>query len=205
MISKLQYISQGQSALEQEQNIQKVLDQGADWIQLRWKKAPEKLLLQLGEKVKRLCENYQATFIINDALHVAKELDAHGVHLGLEDESIASARALLGAHKIIGGTANTFDQVLQRINEGCNYIGLGPYRFTTTKEMLSPVLGLGGYQNILQSLQLQNIEHPPILAIGGIATNDIENIKKIGIYGVALSALLTQNPSEISKIKTILL
>ena len=203
MISRLHYISQGETALKQEQNIRKVLDNGADWIQLRWKKASQKELLQLSEKIKKICESYRVTFIINDHVHVAKAIDADGVHLGLEDESIANARAILGSHKIIGGTANTLENVLQRITECCDYIGLGPYRFTTTKEKLSPILGLEGYQAILQSLNEKNIEFPPIIAIGGIEFNDIESIKHLGIYRVALSGLLTQNPHIIPQIKTV--
>ncbi|KAA5532078.1 thiamine phosphate synthase [Paenimyroides baculatum] len=203
MISRLHYISQGYTALEQEQNIRKVLDNGADWIQLRWKEASEKELLQLSEKLKMICESYRATFIINDHVQVAKAIDADGVHLGLDDESIANARAVLGSHKIIGGTANTLENVRQRITEGCDYIGLGPYQFTTTKEKLSPILGLEGYQAILQSLQDKNIEYPPIIAIGGIKLNDIESIKHLGIYGVALSGLLTQNPSILPQIQTV--
>lgn len=204
MISRLHYISQGDTALEQEQNIRKVLDNGADWVQLRWKKASQKELLQLSEKIKKICESYQATFIINDHLQVAKAIEADGVHLGLEDESIAEARAVFGAQKIIGGTANTLENVLQRIAEGCNYIGLGPYRFTTTKEKLSPILGLEGYLPILQSLQDKNIEYPPIIAIGGIEFNDIKSIKQqSGIYGVALSGLLTKDPSILPQIQTV--
>lgn len=203
MISRLHYISQGDTALKQEQNIRKVLDNGADWVQLRWKKASQKELLQLSEKIKTMCESYQATFIINDHLQVAKAIDADGVHLGLNDESIEEARAILGAQKIIGGTANTLENVLQRITEGCDYIGLGPYRFTTTKEKLSPILGLEGYLAILQSLNEKNIEFPPIIAIGGIEFNDIKSIKQSGIYGVALSGLLTQDPSILPQIKTV--
>lgn len=203
MISRLHYVSQGGTALEQEQNIRKVLDNGGNWIQLRWKKAAQKELLQLSEKIKTICESYRATFIINDEVQVAKIIDADGLHLGLDDESIANARAFLGSNKIIGGTANTLENILQRITEGCDYIGLGPYRFTVTKEKLSPILGLEGYQAILQSLQEKNIKYPPIIAIGGITFHDIESIKKSGIYGVALSGLLTQDPSVIPQIQIV--
>lgn len=204
MISKLHYISQGDTAVEQEQNIRKVLDQGAGWIQLRWKNASEKELLSLSQKIKAVCENYRATLIINDAVQVAKAIDADGVHLGLDDESIANARLVLGGHKIIGGTANTLENVLQRIREGCDYIGLGPFRYTATKDKLSPILGLEGYQKIILSLQDQNIKYPPILAIGGITLYDVEDVKKTGLYGVALSGVLTQNPSVFLQFKELL-
>lgn len=203
-ISKLQYISQGNSALEQEQNIRKALDHGADWIQLRWKNATETEKLQLGEKIKTLCSGYQATLIVNDSVTIAKTIDADGVHLGLDDESIESARTILGKDKIIGGTANTLQNVMQRVDEGCDYIGLGPFRFTTTKQKLSPILGLESYRNILAVLREKNIQIPPVLAIGGIILKDIEPLKNTGIYGVALSGIITREPILIPEIQNLL-
>lgn len=204
MLSKLQYISQGKSALEQENNIRKALDNGADWIQIRWKNGGESERLALSEKVLNLCQTYKAVCIINDAIAIAKAIDADGVHLGLKDEAIEKARTILGNDKIIGGTANTVADIIQRTKEGCDYIGLGPFRFTTTKENLSPILGLEGYQNIIQILKEQSIQSPPIYAIGGIELSDIGAIKATGIYGIALSGIITGQPQLISQIKTIL-
>lgn len=204
MISKLQYISQGNSADEQHKHIHQSLDRGVEWIQLRWKNADERELTILCEKVKALCERYRATFIVNDYISAAKYVDADGVHLGLEDESIANARTILGRQKIIGGTANTLEQMKQRIHEKCDYIGLGPFRFTPTKEKLSPILGLQGYDNILKSLKKQDIACPPVFAIGGVNVDDIEGILETGVYGVALSGLLTRDPERLSEIKKLL-
>lgn len=201
MISTVHYISQGATAKEQMLHIREVLDKGADWVQLRWKKATEQEFLVLSESVKALCDSYRATFIINDSLAAAKAVDADGVHLGLDDASIALAKATLGEGKIIGGTANTLAHVRQRIAEGCDYIGVGPYRFTETKEKLSPILGLEGYQQLLSSLRETNTSFPPIIAIGGIRLEDIQALQKSGIYGVALSGVLTQNPSIITQIQ----
>ncbi|WP_228453268.1 thiamine phosphate synthase, partial [Chryseobacterium sp. CH1] len=117
-------------------------DNGIKWVQVRWKNAPENELISLCEISKQLCSEYQAVCIINDHVQIAKEIDADGVHLGLNDSAIEEARLILGKNKIIGGTANTLSDVLLRIKESCDYIGLGPLRFTTTKEKLSPVLGL---------------------------------------------------------------
>lgn len=203
MISTLHYISQGATAQEQELYIQQVLDNGADWVQLRWKDATEYEFLLLSERIKALCETYKATFIINDSLVAAKAVDADGVHLGLEDVSIALAKETLAKGKIIGGTANTLTDVMQRVHEGCDYIGLGPYRFTKTKEKLSPILGLEGYQKILSALQDSHTSFPPIIAIGGIRLTDIHELQRNDIYGVALSGLLTQNPSIIKHIQDI--
>src|SRR5207344_844126 len=136
---KLQYISQGNTVQEQLYNIHQTLDNGCDWIQLRFKNASAIDLFTLAEAVKFLCEEYLATFIINDNVHLAQQLVADGVHLGLSDMKIEEARSLLG-NKIIGGTANTFEDVWQPATENCDYIGLGPYQFTTTKSNLSPTL-----------------------------------------------------------------
>lgn len=192
MYKNIQYISQGNTAEEQVSNIQTVLDAGFKWVQLRFKNQEEKDLIRVAEKVKLLCDTYQATFIINDHVEIAKSVDASGVHLGLSDTSIAIARGVLGKEKIIGGTANTLQDVLQRIAENCDYIGLGPYRFTKTKEKLSPVLGPEGYAPILKALH-ERQKKVPIYAIGGIEQDDIEGLLKIGIHGIAVSGLLTND------------
>lgn len=203
-MEKLQYISQGITREEQETNIRKVLDNGVKWIQVRWKNAPEKDFIKLCEISKKLCSDYQTVCIINDHVHIASEVDADGVHLGLNDMSVETARHLLGEDKIIGGTANTFQDALQRMVEPCDYIGLGPLRFTTTKEQLSPVLGFRGYQNIVQELKEKSLGIPKIFAIGGVVLNDIELLQQIGIYGVAVSGQITGQPSIITKFKTAL-
>ncbi|MDM1293081.1 thiamine phosphate synthase [Sphingobacterium sp. N143] len=204
-LEKLQYISQGHSLAQQKNNILKALDDGARWIQIRWKQADEKEFHRLSQQVKQACDQYGAQCIINDHVHLAKDLDVDGVHLGLEDCSIAKARALLGPSKIIGGTANTFEDVQQRIRERCDYIGLGPFKHTYTKQKLSPLLGIEGYKNIRNKINLQGLPPTPIFAIGGIdSLDDIQRLVQAGVYGVALSGLVTQTPHIISSIKNIL-
>lgn len=193
MFSKLQYISQGTTVEEQLYNIHQALDNGCDWIQLRFKNGNSKEVFTLAEAVKTLCDEYLATFIINDKVDLALQINADGVHLGLNDMRIKDARTLLGHHKIIGGTANTIEDVLQRAAENCDYIGLGPFRFTATKENLSPILGLKGYQNILAQLSEQNIKIP-VYAIGGIQQEDIDVLLENGIHGIAISGLITEKP-----------
>ncbi|CAM3568907.1 thiamine phosphate synthase [Flavobacterium saliperosum] len=199
MFSKLQYISQGTTIEEQLYNIHQALDNGCDWVQLRFKNGNSLELFTLAEAVKTLCEEYLATFIINDKVDLALQINADGVHLGLNDMRIKDARTLLGNHKIIGGTANTLEDVLQRTAENCDYIGLGPLRFTTTKENLSPILGLEGYRHILSKIEEQNIRIP-VYAIGGIASNDIENLIDTGLHGIAVSGLITENPQLITQL-----
>ncbi|HCR75804.1 MAG TPA: thiamine phosphate synthase [Chryseobacterium sp.] len=203
-MEKLQYISQGSSLEVQEKNIRKALDSGAKWIQVRWKNTPEKDFIRLCEISKKLCADYQAVCIINDHVQVAKEVDADGVHLGLKDMSVEKARYILGENKIIGGTANTFSDILQRMVERCDYIGLGPLRFTSTKEQLSPILGFEGYGEIINSLKEKSIDIPKIFAIGGVVLEDIKQLQQIGIYGVAVSRHITSQPSLIREFRNIL-
>lgn len=200
-MEKLQYISQGNTKQEQEKNIIKALDNGVKWIQVRWKNATENEFTQLCENSKLLCLEYHAVCIINDDVQIAKQIDADGVHLGLYDESIEIARQILGQNKIIGGTANTLSDVLQRMNESCDYIGLGPLRFTSTKEKLSPILDFEGYQKIIDGLKERSLEIPKIFAIGGVVLNDIELLQQIGIYGVAVSGLITTETATVHEIK----
>ena len=191
MYNKLQYISQGNTIEEQLYNIHKALDNGCDWIQLRFKNQNASEVFTLAEAVKMLCKEYLATFIINDNVRLAKQLDADGVHLGLSDMRIEEARLILGNTKIIGGTANTFGDVLQRTSENCDYIGLGPFQLTETKQNLSPILGLEGYYSIIEKMKFNTIEIP-IYAIGGITLENVESLMKTGIHGIAVSGLITQ-------------
>lgn len=195
MYNKLQYISQGNTIEEQLYNIHQALDAGCDWIQMRFKNQTEKNSFSLAEAVKLLCEEYLANFIVNDNLSLAQQIDADGVHLGLSDMKIDEARAILGSTKIIGGTANTFEDIQNHVKNGCNYIGLGPFRFTNTKEKLSPILGLSGYFEILQKLKKNKID-VPVYAIGGITLKDINPLMETGIYGIAVSGIITESPEK---------
>lgn len=191
MYHKLQYISQGNTSNEHLKNIQEALDAGCLWIQLRMKNFNEEEIESTANKVKLLCDKHNALFIMNDNVAIAKKCNADGAHLGLSDMSVKEARELLGDDKIIGGTANTIEDVLQRINETCNYIGLGPFRFTSTKDKLSPILGLEGYKNIISQLN-ETQQQTPIYAIGGVLADDIESIINTGVYGVAASGIITK-------------
>lgn len=196
MLKRLQYISQGETHEEQLRNIHEALNAGCDWIQLRHKNANEDALIQLSEKVKQLCRNYHATFIMNDQPVLAKMIDADGVHLGLNDMPITAARAILG-NKIIGGTANTYDDVKKRIAEKADYVGVGPLRFTTTKKNLSPVLGYEGYAEIINRMNTEfQSAQLPVIAIGGITVDDIPSLLEAGCYGIALSGAITNAESK---------
>lgn len=173
------------------------LEGGCRWIQLRMKDSPMEEIEREAVRMQALCKEYHATFIIDDHVELVKKLHADGVHLGKNDMPIAEARKILGKDFIIGGTANTFEDVKLHYEAGADYIGMGPFRYTTTKKNLSPLLGLQGYSAILSRMKEEGI-HIPVVAIGGITKEDIPDIMKTGVSGVALSGtiLRADNPVE---------
>ncbi len=179
------------------------LEGGCRWIQLRMKEATEEEVEKEAIRVQDLCRQYGATFIIDDHVALAKKLHADGVHLGKKDMPIAEARKLLGKDFIIGGTANTFEDVQMHYVAGADYIGCGPFRFTTTKKNLSPVLGLEGYRNIVSRMKEAGI-NLPIVAIGGIAFEDIPAIMQTGVSGIALSGSILRADDPIAETRRII-
>lgn len=173
------------------------LEGGCRWIQLRMKDATEEEWARTGKEVARLCRTYGATFIIDDHVELVDSLQADGVHLGKSDMPIDEARRILGPERIIGGTANTLGDILLHARRGADYIGCGPFRFTTTKEKLAPTLGLDGYRHIVEGMRAAGCRLP-IVAIGGIELEDIPALAQTGIDGIAVSGtiLRAENPVE---------
>jgi thiamine-phosphate pyrophosphorylase len=197
-ISKLHYISQEINEESHGDLIAEACEAGADWIQLRVKNKSFEETLIIAQQVKEICNNYNVKLIINDYVSIAKEIQADGVHLGKTDMDPLKAREILGSNFIIGGTANTFEDIKKLHLGEVDYIGLGPFRFTTTKENLSPVLGLEGYRELLKQCKEENIRIP-VIAIGGIIPEDVTEIIETGIHGVAVSAVINKakNKKEI--------
>lgn len=173
------------------------LEGGCRWVQLRMKEATEAEFMAAAAEIGRLCKEHGATFVLDDHVEWVEKTGADGVHLGKNDMPIDEARKILGSDKIIGGTANTFEDVERLYRQGADYIGCGPFRFTTTKKNLSPVLGLEGYQHIVDQMKAHGIDLP-IVAIGGILESDIKSILATGVSGIAVSGgiLNAENPVE---------
>lgn len=162
---------------------------GCRWIQLRMKDEPDESVIAAGRQLAPLCRAAGATFIIDDHVALVDAIGADGVHLGKNDMPVAEARRILGPDRIIGATANTFDDIAAAVASGADYIGLGPFRFTETKKRLSPILGLGGYHNIMAHCRRAGYSIP-VVAIGGITPEDIEAIMATGVSGIALSGTI---------------
>lgn len=202
-MEKLQFITHYTERYTYLDSVRLALAGGCRWIQLRMKDADDATLKATALEVQQLCRASGATFIIDDHVALAHEIQADGVHLGKQDMPIAEARNLLGKDYLIGGTANTFEDVCKHVQAGADYIGYGPYRFTTTKDKLSPLLGLEGYKHLIERMNKAGIQIP-IIAIGGITPADIPALLDAGVHGIALSGAVLRADNPITEIKQIL-
>ena len=186
---KLQYITNTEDPDLLEMRCRAVLEGGGRWIQLRLKDGSTAERVLLGRRLRTLCDQYDAVLIIDDDVEAVLCTGADGVHLGRGDMSPAEARKLLGEGKIIGSTCNTCEELLKAYHFGSDYVGVGPFRMTTTKKRLAPILGAEG----LKRLAAFNgaLRYPmPMVAIGGIISEDIETIMCTGVSGVAVSGVV---------------
>ena len=183
-----QFITHSNVNCDTLQGAQAAIEGGCKWVQLRMKEATDDEVLDVGRQLGALCRANGVTFIIDDRVHLVDTLNADGVHLGKNDMPVTEARSILGPDKIIGATANTIEDALHAVEQGADYLGIGPFRFTTTKEKLSPVLGLNGLYDLMTSLR--KVSNIPVVAIGGITGADIPDIMKTGVTGVALSGVI---------------
>ena len=185
----LQLISDGDLSVAAQ-----FLDAGGRWIQLRMKDASAEVIVCRGKEMLALCRKRRAVLVVNDAPQLAVAIGADGVHLGQADMPPIEARRIIGDGAVIGSTANTFEQIAARNDGETDYVGLGPFRFTTTKKNLSPVLGTEGYRTILGRMRTENIPLP-VVAIGGIELPEIPQILRTGVDGIALSGAIARADS----------
>ena len=168
---------------------------GADTIQFREKSGETREMIRVAEEMKALCEKAGVTFIINDRVDVAIASHPDGVHLGQNDFPIPLARKLLGDEIIIGGSAATMEEARICLSEGADYIGFGPVYFTASKEDAGPVSGLDLLKEVVEKIRL------PIVAIGGITTENTPPVMQTGVHGIAvISAVCCQeDPKEAAR------
>lgn len=193
----LQFITHTSSRYSIAEEAQMVIEGGCRWIQLRMKDASDEEVREVAMELIPLCKETDTFLIIDDRVELVNELKVSGVHLGKDDMPAREARELLGPHAIIGVTANTADEIIALRGVDVDYVGLGPFRHTATKERLAPVLGLEGYRRIVAEVRSRGIELP-IVAVGGITPDDVEPLMAAGVSGIAVSGaiLSADNPVE---------
>jgi thiamine-phosphate pyrophosphorylase len=190
-IARLHHITQDLPSLTHSELAEVACMGGAKWIQFREKTSDAMALKSHAIETLAVCRKYGAKLIVNDNVYLAKEILADGVHLGKTDMAPLEARKILGPEAIIGGTANTFEDIQKLAEAKVDYIGLGPFRFTSTKSNLSPLLGMDGYKEIIKLCKEAGILIP-IIAIGGIKPEDVEALLEAGIHGIAVSSYINQ-------------
>lgn len=199
----LQFITHYTDKYSYVDSVRIALEGGCRWIQLRMKGASDLLLEQTALVVQAMCKEYGATFIVDDDVYLAKKIGADGVHLGKSDMPISEARQILGQSYIIGATVNTFEDIERAMaNIRPDYFGCGPFRYTSTKKNLSPILGYEGYRDIIRSMRDRNIDIP-LVAIGGIAKEDIPELLRCGVDGIALSGSVINATDPIQQMREV--
>ncbi len=168
---------------------------GADTIQFRQKTGATRKMIEICREMKRLCEDADVTFIVNDRVDVAIACEADGVHLGQEDFPIPLARKLLGENRIIGGSAVTLEEAQECFSEGADYIGFGPVYPTTSKDDAGPVTGIALLEEVVKTVPV------PIIAIGGVTVENTPEVIRAGAQGIAvISAVCCQeNPEQAAR------
>ena len=199
----LQFITHPSDKYSIAEEVQMALEGGCKWIQLRLKDASDEEFRQTALEIIPLCQESEAFLVFDDRVELAMEMSVHGVHLGKNDMNPLLARETMGAEAIIGCTANTAADIKAFKGWDVDYVGLGPFRYTTKKEKLSPVIGLDGYAAIVNEVRAEDILLP-IVAIGGITIDDIDAIMQTGVNGIAMSGAIINSTDPVAYTRQVL-
>lgn len=182
----------GQTLYEQ---VEQALKGGVTLVQLREKGLGAEQFLQEARQIQKLCRRFGVPLIINDSIEVALAVDADGVHLGQDDANAAQARQLLGRDKIIGVSAHNVQEALQAVQDGADYLGSGAVFGSGTKTNVS-TLPMHTLREICSAVPI------PVVAIGGITEQNIQQLSGSGIAGAAVvSAIFAQENIEEAAIR----
>ena len=190
-IEKLHFITHNLPHRSHVEQTQLACEAGAKWIQYRCLTKTDEELLDDIHQIATICDDWGATLIVTDHVHLKGKADIQGFHIEAMDADFTALRAQLGEETTIGGSSNTVEGLIRLWNEGADYAGFGPYSHTDTKPNTAPLLGIEGYRDGLAALRKLNIDLP-VLAVGGITLNDVPALMETGIFGIAVSAAICQ-------------
>ena len=160
---------------------------GVTMIQLREKEMTHEAFKQEALDVQSVCQKHHVPLIINDDVELCKEIDADGVHIGQDDLNLKEARKILGEDKIIGVSARTVEEAMKAKEDGADYLGVGAM-FTTTTKLDAKSVTIDKLKEIKKTVDL------PVVAIGGLSLNNIDELKEANVDGYAVvSAILKAN------------
>lgn len=190
-IEKLHFITHDIDQLTHVQQAQIACAAGAKWIQYRCLTKSDDELLRDINVIAEICDDWGATLIVTDHVHLNGQADIQGFHIEDMDADFTELRALLGEAVTIGGSANTVDGLIRLALEGADYAGFGPFAHTDTKPNNAAHIGIEGYRKAIQQLREKQIDLP-VLAVGGVTVNDIDALMQTGIFGIAASSAINQ-------------
>ena len=167
-----------------------VLEGGTSVIQLRDKSQDMNKLLEKAIRIRDLCEQYGAIFIVNDYPDIALRSEAHGVHVGQQDMPIDAVRRIIERGQIIGKSNALLDEAIESITDGADYLAVGAIFPTDTKQNTRPA----GLETLKKVRKISNL---PLVAIGGINIGNIKSVIESGADSVCVvSAVIGQNDPE---------
>ncbi|WP_087036502.1 thiamine phosphate synthase [Thermococcus litoralis] len=165
------------------ESVKEALEGGATSIQLRIKNASTREMIEIGKEIRKLTEEYDALYFVDDRLDVALATNADGVQLGSEDMPISIAKEI-APNLIIGASVYSLEEALQAEKEGADYLGAGSVFPTPTKKDVK-IIGIEGLSRIVESVKI------PVVAIGGINHENVREVLKAGVDGIAvISAIM---------------
>lgn len=170
--------------------VEKAIKGGVTFIQLREKKLDQESFLNEAIKIQKLCRKYNIPFVINDNVEIARKIDADGVHVGQSDMKAKNVRAIFGADKILGVSAQTVEQAILAEKEGADYLGVGAV-FPTGSKADAEDVSLDTLKEICSAVNI------PVVAIGGIGAGNVSKLENSGISGIAvISAIFAAEDIE---------
>lgn len=172
------------------EQVEEALKGGVTFVQLREKNLDDTAFLQEAKEIKELCARFHVPFVINDNVDIAAEIDADGVHVGQSDMEAGDVRKKLGPDKIIGVSAQTVEQALRAQAHGADYLGVGAV-FPTGSKADAVEVSHDTVREICRAVDI------PVIAIGGITRENVIELKRTGICGIAvISAIFAQQDIE---------
>jgi thiamine-phosphate pyrophosphorylase len=190
-IEKLHFITHDNERYAHTQQAQLACEAGAKWVQYRCLSKPDEALLKDITTISEICDDWGATLIVTNHLHLHGKADIQGFHLEDIDTDFVAIRNLLGDNFTLGGSANTLAQLTNMAKAGADYAGFGPFNTTTTKPNDYPLISLASYKNAVEQLESEGL-NLPILAVGGVNLADVADLQSTGIHGIAVSSAILQ-------------
>lgn len=183
---RLMFITHPNSQNSLQEQLEGYVNGGGRLVQIRLKGVAKEELSRVVTRVVGVMDELGGSVIVNDNWEVARATGAWGVHIGQKDGDPYKVRKAVGESMALGVTVNTAEQLLALKDAPIDYVGLGPLRFTRTKENLASILGIEGIRNVVTKAREAGVTHP-IFVIGGVENIDVRPLLALGVHGVAVS------------------